>query len=129
VSRPTGLIFQNNFEQSGRQQRPRWAAVGLEGRRRPTASVVLLNEAFEQTVEANLIQPTFVPGFYPVEESRPLARAHRSKPGLWNASSFIRRARNGQRPSAKLNRSPRPSAGGWRPSRSPVRRRPRVPRA
>ena len=40
----------------------------------------LLNEAFEQTAENMLIQPTFVMD-YPIEIS-PLARSHRSKPGL-----------------------------------------------
>ncbi|MEO0455190.1 MAG: lysine--tRNA ligase [Cyanobacteria bacterium P01_A01_bin.114] len=40
----------------------------------------LLNEAFEQAVETTLVQPTFIVD-YPVEIS-PLAKPHRSKPGL-----------------------------------------------
>ena len=40
----------------------------------------MLNEAFEQKVEETLIQPTFVLDF--PKEISPLAKPHRSKPGL-----------------------------------------------
>ena len=56
------------------------AAAGLEVPDSADSLGRLLVEAFEQRVEAELIQPTFVLD-YPVENS-PLARAHRSKPGL-----------------------------------------------
>ena len=56
------------------------AAAGLEVPDGADCLGRLLVEAFEQTVETSLIQPTFVLD-YPVENS-PLARAHRSKPGL-----------------------------------------------
>ena len=55
-------------------------ASGLEVPEKADSVGRLLNEAFEQRVEAELIQPTFVTD-YPVEIS-PLARKHRSKPGL-----------------------------------------------
>jgi lysyl-tRNA synthetase class II len=41
---------------------------------------VLLNELFEATAESDLVQPTFVCE-HPVEIS-PLAKPHRSKPGV-----------------------------------------------
>ena len=55
-------------------------AAGLEVPAAADSVGRLLVEAFEQRVESSLIQPTFVLD-YPVENS-PLARAHRSKPGL-----------------------------------------------
>ncbi|MGB3651070.1 MAG: lysine--tRNA ligase [Rivularia sp. (in: cyanobacteria)] len=54
--------------------------AGIEGIDDCPSLGKLLNEAFEQKVEENLIQPTFVTDF-PVEIS-PLAKPHRSKPGL-----------------------------------------------
>jgi lysyl-tRNA synthetase class 2 len=55
-------------------------AAGLEVTEAADSVGRLLVEAFEQAVEGSLIQPTFVLD-YPVETS-PLARTHRSKPGL-----------------------------------------------
>ncbi len=55
-------------------------AAGLEAPEGADSVGRLLVEAFEQGVESSLVQPTFVLD-YPVETS-PLARAHRSKPGL-----------------------------------------------
>ncbi len=55
-------------------------AAGLEVPALADSLGRLLVEAFEQRVEDSLIQPTFVLD-YPLENS-PLARAHRSKPGL-----------------------------------------------
>jgi lysyl-tRNA synthetase class 2 len=56
------------------------AAAGLDVVDAADSMGRLLNEAFEQRVEASLVQPTFVLD-YPVEIS-PLARAHRSTAGL-----------------------------------------------
>jgi lysyl-tRNA synthetase class 2 len=78
VEQATGLDF-NSFT-SREQAAAAMAAAGLEVPAAADSVGRLLNEAFEQRVEASLIQPTFVLD-YPVEIS-PLARTHRSKPGL-----------------------------------------------
>ena len=78
VQEATGL----EFSQFSRREEAAAAmeAQGLEVPELADSVGRLLVEAFEQKVEADLIQPTFVID-YPVENS-PLARPHRSKPGL-----------------------------------------------
>jgi lysyl-tRNA synthetase class 2 len=78
VQEATGLDF--NAFGSRAEAAAAMAAQGLEAPALADSVGRLLVEAFDQRVEANLIQPTFVID-YPVENS-PLARAHRSKPGL-----------------------------------------------
>ena len=78
VEEATGLNFEV-FTSRG-QAAAAMEAAGLEVPGAADSVGRLLNEAFEQRVEASLIQPTFVTD-YPIEIS-PLARKHRSKPGL-----------------------------------------------
>ena len=78
VQQATGLDF-SRFS-SREEAAAAMAAQGLEVPALADSVGRLLVEAFEQRVEESLIQPTFVLD-YPVENS-PLARAHRSKPGL-----------------------------------------------
>ena len=78
VQEATGLDF-NGFA-SREDAATAMLAAGLEVPSKADSVGRLLNEAFEQRVEKSLIQQTFVTD-YPIEIS-PLARKHRSKPGL-----------------------------------------------
>ena len=78
VKEATGLDF-HSFS-SREEAAAAMVAKGLHAPDLADSVGRLLNEAFEQAVETTLIQPTFVTD-YPVEIS-PLARPHRSKPGL-----------------------------------------------
>ena len=78
VESATGLDF-SRFS-SRQEAATAMEAAGLEVLVAADSIGRLLNEAFEQSVEPTLVAPTFVLD-YPVEIS-PLARPHRSKPGL-----------------------------------------------
>ncbi|AFY53949.1 lysyl-tRNA synthetase (class II) [Rivularia sp. PCC 7116] len=78
VKEYSGIDFESF--QSFEQAKAACKNAGIEGIDDCPSLGKLLNEAFEQKVEENLVQPTFVTDF-PVEIS-PLAKPHRSKPGL-----------------------------------------------
>ncbi len=79
VEQETGLDFLK-FGDDRHAASAAMVGIGLDAPAKADSVGRLLNEAFEQAVEPTLIQPTFVID-YPIEIS-PLARKHRSKPGL-----------------------------------------------
>ena len=79
VQEATGIDF-HAFEDRTNDASDVMLREGLQVSDKADSVGKLLNEAFEQAVEPNLVQPTFVMD-YPIEIS-PLARKHRTKKGL-----------------------------------------------
>ncbi len=75
----TGIDFEL-FGDNADDARAEMRRKGLQVPDKADSIGILLNEAFEQAVEPELVQPTFVMD-YPIEIS-PLARKHRTKKGL-----------------------------------------------
>ena len=75
----TGIDFES-FGDNANDAKAEMSREGLQVPDKADTVGSLLNEAFEQAVEPELIQPTFVMD-YPIEIS-PLARKHRTKKGL-----------------------------------------------